>query len=763
MLPPLLGFILLVVMVFGSVWLANQQQQSFTLVRHALEVENGLSSVFSELQDAETGQRGFLLTGEASYLKPYEAAITVIDREVKALAVTTADNPRQKASLKRLGELSTARQQGLRENIALYRAGDRRGATERLDRGKALMDQIRAIVITMKAEQRDLVQTRERVTERQALLAQLALAVNGAIIAALAFVTFRRAHLQLADLTARERHLQSILDTVPDAMIVIDEHGVMQSFSAAAERLFGWPGDEAVGRNVRILMPNPYRDQHDGYLDRYLTTGKRRIIGVGRVVEGLRRDGSTFQMELSVGEMKSGDRRFFTGFAKDLTELNAANADLKVSAADLKIANADLKQELQTREAAEAQVRQMQKMESIGQLTGGLAHDFNNMLSVVIGSLDFAKRRLDSDRARALVYIDNALEGAQRAALVTARLLAFSRQTSLEPKALDVDELVGGMAEMLRHTIGEHLRVETIRAGGLWPAFVDQGQLENAILNLVINARDAMPEGGRLTVETSNAHLDDAYAAVHNEVDAGQYVLVAVTDTGTGMPADVIERVFDPFFTTKGVGKGTGLGLSQVYGFVKQSGGHVKIYSELGVGTTVRLYLPRYVGDESDLDAKAPAIDARKARAKTGEVILVVEDDEKIRLLSVEALQDYGYTVVHAAGAAQALAILALQPRIDLLFTDIVMPDMNGRQLADKTHETRPDLKVLYTTGFTRNAVVHNGVLDPGVSLIAKPFTIDQLVIKVRLVLDGAGINPPGQRPRRPAAVNSPGRRPGRR
>jgi PAS domain S-box-containing protein len=744
MLPPLMGFILLVVMVFGSVWLARQQQQSFILVRHALEVENGLSSVFSELQDAETGQRGFLLTGEASYLKPYEAAITVIDQEVKALAVTTADNPRQQASLKRLSELSTARQQGLRENIALYRAGDHRGATARLDRGKALMDQIRTVVITMKAEQRDLVQTRERVTERQARLAQLALAVNGAIIAALAFVTFRRAHLQLANLAAREGHLQSILDTVPDAMVVIDEHGVMQSFSATAERLFGWPGDEAVGQNVRMLMPNPYRDQHDGYLGRYLTTGERRIIGIGRMVEGLRRDGSTFPMELSVGEMKFGGRRFFTGFAKDLTELNAANADLKASATDLKAANAHLKQELETREAAEAQVRQMQKMESIGQLTGGLAHDFNNMLSIVIGSLDIAKRRLDTNRARALVYIDNALEGAQRAALVTARLLAFSRQTPLEPQALDVDELVGGMSEMLRHTIGEHLRMETVRAGGLWRAFVDQGQLENAILNLVINARDAMPEGGRLTVETSNAHLDDAYAAAHHEVEAGQYVLVSVTDTGTGMPADVIERVFDPFFTTKGVGKGTGLGLSQVHGFVRQSGGHVKIYSEPGHGTTVRVYLPRHAGAGGAIDANAPGIGAEMAQAKTGEVILVVEDDEKIRFLAVEALRDFGYTIIQASDAAQALAVLALQPRIDLLFTDIVMPDMNGRQLADKARETRPDLKVLYTTGFTRNAVVHNGVLDPGVALIAKPFTIDQLAIKVRLVLDGVGINRPG-------------------
>ena len=280
--------------------------------------------------------------------------------------------------------------------------------------------------------------------------------------------------------------------------------------------------------------------------------------------------------------------------------------DLEVnSAAELKTANASLKHELETREAAEAQVRQMQKMESIGQLTGGIAHDFNNMLAIVIGSLDIAKRRLDTDRARALVCIDNALDGAHRAALLTARLLAFSRQLPLAPRALDVNKLVGGMAEMLRHTIGEHLRVETVMAGGLWRAFVDPGQLENAILNMVINARDAMTDGGRLTVETSNAHLDDAYAVDNAEAVAGQYVLLSVTDTGTGMPADVIARVFDPFFTTKGLGKGTGLGLSQVYGFVKQSGGHVKIYSELGLGTTVKVYLPRYFGVDAGLEAEA--------------------------------------------------------------------------------------------------------------------------------------------------------------
>jgi signal transduction histidine kinase/CheY-like chemotaxis protein len=614
----LLGFALLVVMILASVWLADQQTQSFALVRHTLQVESRLSTVLSDFQDAETGQRGYLLTGEPDYLVPYESAIARVGGDLDALGAATADNPGQRASMRRLRDLSAARQARLSQNIALYRGGDHAGAAapRQLDPGNALMDQIREAITTMKAQERGLLQARERTTARQASLAQAGLVVNGLVILVLIFVTFRQGRTRLA---------------------------------------------------------------------------------------------------LAVS-----------------------------SAAELQTANAALKQELETREAAEAQVRQMQKMESIGQLTGGIAHDFNNMLAIVIGSLDIAKRRLDTDRARALVCIDNALDGAHRAALLTARLLAFSRQLPLAPRALDVNKLVAGMSEMLRHTIGEHLRVETVMAGGLWRAFVDPGQLENAILNLVINARDAMPDGGRLTVETSNAHLDDAYAADNSEAGAGQYVLLSVTDTGTGMPAEVIERVFEPFFSTKGLGKGTGLGLSQVYGFVKQSGGHVKIYSEPGLGTTVKLYLPRYVGPETDLDAEAPALKPESAQAKNGEVILVVEDDEKIRFLSVEALRDFGYTVVQAGDASQALAVLAVTPRVDLLFTDIVMPDMNGRQLADKAREARPDLKVLYTTGFTRNAVVHNGVLDPGVALISKPFTIDELAVKVRLVLDGAGVNRPG-------------------
>lgn len=396
---------------------------------------------------------------------------------------------------------------------------------------------------------------------------------------------------------------------------------------------------------------------------------------------------------------------------------------------------AALRAEIEEHSAAQAQLRQMQKMESIGQLTGGIAHDFNNMLAIVIGSLDMARRRLNGEEhPKVIENINNATEGARRAAELTARLLAFSRQQALEPRAVEVNKLVTNMSELLRRTLGEHIQIEAVLSGGLWHAFADPGQLENAIVNLAVNARDAMETGGRLTIETCNADLDDRYARNHPEVAPGQYVLVSVTDTGSGMPAEVIERAFDPFFTTKGVGKGTGLGLSQVFGYIKQSGGHVKIYSEVGQGTTIKLYLPRHLGGSA-----GPTLVRSQDTLPTGsfeQVILVVEDDQEVRRMTVAALEELGYRVFEAASAKEALAIMADVPQLALLFTDIVMPEMNGRELADRARLVKPDLRVLFTTGYTRNAVVHNGVLDTGVVLLTKPFTLEQLALKVSEILD---------------------------
>ncbi len=390
-------------------------------------------------------------------------------------------------------------------------------------------------------------------------------------------------------------------------------------------------------------------------------------------------------------------------------------------------------EEVAERTKAEDALRQSQKMEAVGQLTGGIAHDFNNMLAVVIGSLDLLARRMAEDDQRAKRYVDAAMDGARRAAQLTQRLLAFSRQQPLQPEVVDANKLVAGMSDLLRHTLPD-LQPETVLAGGLWRTFADPNQLENAILNLAVNARDAMHEGGRLTIETANCHLDERYAAGHLGLPTGQYVMIAVTDTGSGMPQEVIAKAFDPFFTTKEVGRGTGLGLSQVYGFVKQSGGHVKIYSEPGQGTTVKVYLPRLVAAVEELEPAVQPYDL--PRGESREVILVVEDEPGVRQFSVDALSELGYRVLEADGAAAALRLIDAHSEIALLFTDVVMPEVNGRKLADEARRRRPGLKVLFTTGYSRNAVVHNGVLDPGVHLIGKPFTLEDLAACVRKVIE---------------------------
>ncbi|RUY62620.1 ATP-binding protein, partial [Mesorhizobium sp. M7A.F.Ca.CA.001.05.1.1] len=366
------------------------------------------------------------------------------------------------------------------------------------------------------------------------------------------------------------------------------------------------------------------------------------------------------------------------------------------------------------------------------QLTGGIAHDFNNMLAVIISAMNLAQRKLARGEHDIAQFIDAAIDAATRAANLTARLLAFSRQQPLAPQIVDANRLLTGMSDLIRRALGETIRIETVLAGGLWKTHADPSQIENAVLNLAVNARDAMGDDGKLTIETANSHLDDSYAAAHAEVAAGQYVMIAVSDTGSGMTPDVMAKAFEPFFTTKPVNKGTGLGLSQVFGFVKQSGGHVNIYSEPGEGTTIKIYLPRYFGAE---EPAVPTGRGDNPAAPVAETILVVEDDARVRVSTVEAIRELGYTVIDAASGEEALQKLAENPKVALLFTDIVMPVMNGRKLAEEAVARMPLLKVIFTTGFTRNAVVHNGVLDHDVHFLAKPFTIEQLAAKLRDVL----------------------------
>ena len=431
---------------------------------------------------------------------------------------------------------------------------------------------------------------------------------------------------------------------------------------------------------------------------------------------------------------EAGRCRRVIGTAIDITSRKQTEQMLKDMNSTLE---QRVSEEVARRDQAEEALRQAQKMEAVGQLTGGIAHDFNNLLTVVTGNIDMAGRALESagvSDSRSRRALDNAMKGAERAASLTQRLLAFSRRQPLAPKPLDVDKLVSGMSDMLNRALGEMVQLEVVTSPGLWRVEADPPQLESAILNLAVNARDAMPSGGTLTIESANARLDEEYSAAHAEVSPGQYVVISVSDTGRGMDRETIARAFEPFFTTKEVGKGTGLGLSMVYGFVKQSGGHVKVYSEEDQGTTVKIYLPRLMSGDRD---ETGEITLGLEVSPEQECILVVEDDDDVRSYSVDCLRELGYRVIEAHDGPAALRLLERQgASVDLLFTDVVMPGMSGKELADQAREAQPQLKVLYTSGYTRNAIVHGGRLDAGVEMIAKPFTVSALAQKVRDVLD---------------------------
>jgi PAS domain S-box-containing protein len=500
-------------------------------------------------------------------------------------------------------------------------------------------------------------------------------------------------------MTEREARLRSVLETSPDAIITIDASGIIQSFSDAAEKLFGYAAGEVIGKNVKMLMPNPHREAHDGYLARYRRTGEKRIIGIGRQVDAQRKDGSVFPIELAVGEVRIGGAHIFTGFIRDLT----------------------------ARVKMEQDLRQAQKMEAVGQLTGGVAHDFNNLLTVISGNLEMLESRLGDAEQRDI--LKEAQEAAQLGADLAKRLLAFGRRQPLQPRSTDLNALVAGMVDLLRRSLGEMVAIETRLAPNLPRIMVDPGQVENALLNLAVNARDAMPKGGHLYIDTGCAEIDREIAAGDPDAVPGIYVTLGVTDTGTGMTAEVQRRAFEPFYTTKGPGAGSGLGLSMVYGFVKQSGGHVRLYSELGHGTTVRLYLPPR---DAAVAAEA-AMAGQGGRMEAGETVLVVEDDPRVRRVSVRRLKELGYRVLEAESGPSALDVIAAETPIDLLFTDIVMSGgMSGVELAQRVRQEHPRMKILFTSGYAEPAVVRGGLLATSAGWLGKPYSIRELDAKLR-------------------------------
>lgn len=509
-----------------------------------------------------------------------------------------------------------------------------------------------------------------------------------------------------------EQQFRLLVQGVTDyALYMLDRSGRVSSWNPGAARIKGYAAEEVIGRHFACFYTP--EDRAAGIPSSGLRTAEEE----GRwETEGwrVRKDGTKFWAHVVLDAIhdEAGDLVGFAKITRDVTERREAEQSLE-----------------ETRKA----LFQAQKMEAVGQLTGGVAHDFNNLLTVIIGGLDTIARNDMTDRARVDRALEMARHAAERAAGLTSRLLAISRRQPLEPKPSDLNAVVRAMTDLLQRTLGEQIELSGVLSPHLWTVEVDQNQLESAILNLAVNARDAMPAGGKLTLQTENVSLDARHDRPDAEVTAGEYVMIAVSDTGTGIPKEQIARVFEPFFTTKEVGRGTGLGLSMVYGFVKQSGGHIEISSEPSEGTSIRLYFPRHHG------AAPPQRDARTAdtpSAVDGEVVLVVEDDPDVRAYSVMMLRELGYEVIEASTAEAAMAIVDSTQRIDLLFTDAVLPDRSGRAMADASQKMRPGLKVLFTTGYAGNAIIDHGRLGPSTALLPKPFTFDQLAARVREVID---------------------------
>jgi len=862
----LAGFLLLAFIITLTVTFAARERASDAAGQAVLLARAQLSDLLSTVRQAESGLRGYIITGNQASVTTYKLALQAVPGELAALA--PGNNTADYAELQ---QITAQKLQQLAQAMSLWQTNQHQAAIALIntDLNLQTMQQLRALVGAMQADQSARFASIQAAATRNGWLLQFATAaaaLGTLLLAVFAVRESRRQTAQLraaevaltldnaalernisertATLQASEAQFRTLAETMPGFVFMADPAGANTyanpQYAAycgipdTALRGDGWastvhPDERAstlTAWKSRIAAGRPYEIEHrfrrhDGLYHWFLirslplrdaTGAITGWIGTAtdiderkqaeatlaeynstlekHVAERARELDNIFRLSRDILAIADEDGRFvnlspaweritgipveqaigrlYTDFihpddaaptwndVKGRLAAGTAIADLenryrradgswvwlswRATPHDADGLLYNVARDITAEKAREEQLRQSQKMELVGQLTGGVAHDFNNLLTIIMGSLELLQRGLTDIEPRTLRRLEHAMEGARRAAALTHRLLAFSRRQPLAPEPLDVNRLIAGMSDMLHRSLGEPIAVEIAAAAGLWPALADSNQLENAILNLAVNARDAMPDGGHLTIETQNAYLDEAYTAAIPDLASGEYVQISVTDTGIGMNAAVRAQVFEPFFTTKPVGQGTGLGLAQVYGFIKQSGGHAAITSEPGQGTSVRLYLPRLRGDTA---APPPKETATAPLAGRGETILLVEDEEGVRNFAAEVLGDLGYRILAAENAATALALAAAHPDIALLFTDVVLTGgSNGRLLANELQRRRPNLIVLFTTGYTSDAIIHHGRLDEGINFLGKPFTAASLAQTIRKLLDQHATTP---------------------
>ncbi len=698
-------FLVLALVAYLTIQFAINERTAQGLVRHTYEVMEAARKLQNNLQIAESSQRGFIIDGDQAYFQAYKDAAALVPGDLRAFRQISRDNPSQQRRADRLQGLVTTRLALLASNIKLAATAkvDPVALFNGLQQGRAQMDAIRRLTNDALREEVELLAKRDR-QRRDTENLEISFAIGagvlslGIMLMAAALLVRNNVSLAAAEhARANEAAIvQATLETVREGIAYFTSQGLLCAFNARFFELLSLPVDLARFQT-------------------HLTAFQK--IEASRSITA-----HIFEPPTPVEKGSDTTPIVWAGRELDIYKAPVSTGGFIVGVAD------------QTdRKRAEGMVRQTQKMEAIGHLTGGVAHDFNNLLQIISANLDLAAAG-ETVRAdpRLAARLQNAIQAVTRGSRLTGQLLAFARRQALEPRSLDLGRVLRDMSDMLRRSLGETIQVETVIAGGLWNTLADPNQLENTVLNLAINGRDAMPDGGKLTLEVANAFLDDAYAAAHTDVAAGQYVMLAVTDTGSGMTPEVLGRVFEPFFTTKPEGQGTGLGLAQTYGFIKQTGGHIKIYSEVGHGTTIKLYLPR-----TRREADAPVAGAGAPAEGGSERILVVEDDEGVRAAVVDMLSELGYRVSRATNAENALDLLKSEAP-DLIFTDVVMPGaLSTREFTRRARDMHPQVHILYTSGYTQNAIVHNGKLDDDALLLSKPYRKDELARKLRSVFAG--------------------------